>query len=126
MRSVLIVGEFALAVILLSGTGLLIHSFLLLQKENLGFTPANLLLATINLPSNDSRQAGSTDIFLQDVLAQVKSLPGVIDVAATGGSLFSDYTPNTDVIIEETAHLSHHLQTAPSTAGVVTETFFRQ
>jgi predicted permease len=125
MRSVLIVGEFALAVILLSGTGLLIHSFLLLQKENLGFTPANLLLATINLPRNDPRQVGSTNVFLQDVLAQVKSLPGVVDVAATGGSLFSDYTPNTDVITEEATHISHHVQTAPSTAGVVTETFFQ-
>jgi predicted permease len=124
MRPALIVIEFALAVILLSGTGLLIRSFLLLQKENLGFTPANLLLATINLPGSGPRQTGSTSIFLQDLLARVKSLPGVVDVAATGGTVFSDYTPNTDVITEEAARVSHHVQTEPSTAGVVTETFF--
>ena len=125
MRSALIVSEFALAVILLSGTGLLIRSFLLLQKENLGFTPTNLLFATINLPSDNPRQTGSTNIFLQDLLARVKSLPGVVDVAATGGSLFSDYTPNTDVITERAARLSHHVQAAPSTAGIVTEAFFQ-
>jgi putative ABC transport system permease protein len=62
---------------------------------------------------------------LQDLLARIKSLPGVVDVAATGGSLFSDYTPNTDVITEQAAHLSHHVQAAPSTAGIVTEAFFQ-
>ena len=125
LRSALIVGEFSLAVILLSGTGLLIRSFLLLQKENLGFTPVNLLVASINLPGGDSRPTGSTNVFLQDLMSRVKRLPGVMDVAATGGSLFSDYTPNTDVITEDKASLSHHVQTAPSTAGVVTETFFQ-
>jgi predicted permease len=38
LRSVLIVGEFALAVVLLSGTGLLVRSFILLQNDNLGLS----------------------------------------------------------------------------------------
>jgi putative ABC transport system permease protein len=124
MRSALIVSEFAVAVILLSGTGLLIRSFILLQKENLGFTPTNLLLASINLPVGESTQTASRNIFFEDALEQVKSVPGVADAAATAG-LFSDYTPNTDVISEESAHSSRSVQTAPTTLGIVSEAFFQ-
>lgn len=124
MRSALIVSEFALAVILLSGAGLLIRSFILLQKENLGFMPKNLLVASINLPINESMQTRSKNIFFDDALEQVKSVPGVADAAATAG-LFSDYTPNTDVITEQSAHSPRSVQTAPSTLGIASEAFFQ-
>lgn len=124
VRSALIVTEFALAVVLLAGTGLLVRSFIFLQNENLGFTPANLLIAHIHLPISELRQRGSINTSFQEALQAVRGVPGVADGAATGGSLFSDYTPNTDVITEESAHLSNRVQTAPSTLGVVSETFF--
>lgn len=124
IRSALIVSEFALAVILLSGTGLLLRSFILLQEENLGFIPTDLLAATINLPIDNSTQTGSTNIFFEDALEQIKSVPGVADAAATAG-LFSDYTPNTDVITEQSAYSSRSVQTAPTTLGIVSEAFFQ-
>ena len=109
MRSALIVSEFALAVILMSGAGLLIRSFILLQKQDLGFNPANLLVATIHLPIDGATGTSSNSIFFEDAVEQVKSTPGVADVAATGG-LFSNYTPNTDVITEQSAHSSRSVQ----------------
>jgi predicted permease len=114
MQSALIVGEFALTAILLSGTGLLVRSFLLLQQEKLGFTPENLLLANVRL----------AHLSFEDVLQRVRAVPGVKDAAATG-SLFSDYRPDTAVITEESAYRSHSDQTAPAALGIVTETFFQ-
>ncbi len=124
MRSTIIAGEFALAVVLLSGTGLLIRSFILLQKQDLGFQPANLLVASIQLPMNAASQSKPVNTFFEHALEQIDSLPGVANAAATG-SLFSNYTPNTDVIPEGSAQWSQSIQTAPSTLGIVSETFFQ-
>ncbi len=124
MRSALIIGEFALAVILLSGTGLLIRSFLLLEQENLGFTATNLLMATIHLPIDESAHIASTNLFFEDALERIKSVPGVADAAATG-SLLSDYTPNTEVITEQSGDAPRSVQTAPATLAIVSEAFFQ-
>jgi putative ABC transport system permease protein len=124
MRSSLVVSEFALAVILLLGGGLFVRSLLLLQRENLGFTSANLLVATLTLPMDETTQARAAKKSFEDVLEQVKTLPGVADAAVTG-SLFSDYTPNTQIVTEGTEHSSAKVQRVPSTLAIVSETFFR-
>jgi len=70
MRSLLLVGEIALALVLLSGAGLMINSLLRLQSVNLGFVPENLLTMTVY-----SRQARPE--FYEQLLARVQALPGV-------------------------------------------------
>ncbi len=121
MRSVLVMGEFAFAVILLSGAGLLLRSLILLQSEHLGFAPANLLMATVHLSLDESTQAKFGRTPFEDILEKVRSMPGIADAAVTG-ALFSNYTPNTDVFTDES---SRRVQTAPSTLEIVSETFFR-
>src|SRR6476620_8221242 len=49
-RSVLVVAEMALALMLLAGAGLLVRSFLLVQQVDPGFNPKNLLTAFVILP----------------------------------------------------------------------------
>jgi putative ABC transport system permease protein len=76
-RSLLIVFETAVAVVLLIGAGLLIRSYIRLQNVNPGFDAANVLTMRINLPRdkyNSSEKAGSFWGRLQESLA---SLPGV-------------------------------------------------
>ena len=60
LRDLLVAGEFALALILVSTAGLLIHSFLRLQAVELGFRPGHLLTMRIDLhvgKSNDQQAA---------------------------------------------------------------------
>jgi len=70
VRSLLVVGEIALALVLLSGAGLMINSLLRLQSVSLGFVPENLLTMTVY--SRDAKQE-----FYGQLLARVQALPGV-------------------------------------------------
>jgi putative ABC transport system permease protein len=70
VRSLLVVGEIALALLLLSGAGLMINSLLRLQSVNLGFVPENLLTMTVY-----SRDAEPE--FYERLLARVQALPGI-------------------------------------------------
>jgi putative ABC transport system permease protein len=70
VRSLLVVGAIALALVLLSGAGLMINSLLRLQSVNLGFAPENLLQMTVY--TRDAKPE-----FYEQVLARVQALPGV-------------------------------------------------
>jgi predicted permease len=73
IRGVLVIVEVALSVILLSGAGLLIHSFLRVQAVDSGFRPERVL--TMRVSSSGSRKANAA--FYGEVLDRVHSLPGV-------------------------------------------------
>jgi predicted permease len=78
-RGVLVVAETALAVVLLSAAGLLLKSFKALQSVDLGFRPEKVLTmkATVPAPIPAARQ------FFEDMLPQIRALPGVLAVGAT-------------------------------------------
>jgi putative ABC transport system permease protein len=85
LRSLLVVSQVALSLILLIGASLLMRSFVGLQSVNVGFNPRNLLVMNIALPpsrySTDSRVTG----FFDRLLAQVAVLPGVRSAAVSSG-----------------------------------------
>jgi putative ABC transport system permease protein len=85
-RGVLLVSEVALAVVLLLGAGLLMNSFLRLQRVDSGFNPANLLTAEVflggrtyweHVPGDKKRVKPQSDIYYQEILDNIRSLPGV-------------------------------------------------
>ena len=85
-RSLLVVSEVALALMLLIGAGLLINSFLRLQKTKLGFNPQNVLTMEIMLPflppspyaGDEQRMSG----FFTSALERIAALPGVTAAGA--------------------------------------------
>jgi len=82
LRSILIVGEIALSVVLLVGAGLLFRSFLQLQAVNTGFTSQQLL--TVRLSPAGSNYRGDADYiaFYNKVLQRISAIPGVESVGA--------------------------------------------
>ena len=95
LRSLLIVFEVSLTLILLVGAGLMVHSFLNLQEEDPGYDPSNLLTVRIFLqgPEYWERQAPEgmkvgprTDQFWEELLLRTKALPGVQSTATIGSS----------------------------------------
>jgi putative ABC transport system permease protein len=77
LRSLLIVAEVAVSVVLLVGAGLMIKSFVQLQSVNAGFDTRNLLTMEITLPPSRYGQNQQQIAFFQQALEQMKSLPGV-------------------------------------------------
>ncbi|HEY2460746.1 MAG TPA: ABC transporter permease [Candidatus Acidoferrum sp.] len=81
MRGILIASEVALAVILLAGAGLLLHSFEELQTVSPGFRAGGVLTASAALPQSQYAKGEDWARFYGQALERVKSLPGVIDAA---------------------------------------------
>lgn len=76
LRHALIVAEVALSVVLLTGAGLLIRSFLNLQKEGPGFSGATV---TMQLYSGDAQpdKVAQYQSRMRETIARVSALPGV-------------------------------------------------
>jgi predicted permease len=81
MRGALIVCEVALAVILLTGSGLLLRSFLELQSVYPGFRVSGILTATATLPQSQYTTPEQWARFFKQALERIKTLPGVTDAA---------------------------------------------
>jgi len=83
LRSTLVVGEFALALVLLIGAALLVQSFWRLQHVDLGFNPSSVLTARLWLPQPNLPETGpyfthdARVSFYTRVLDRIAALPGV-------------------------------------------------
>jgi putative ABC transport system permease protein len=77
VRSMLVVGELALALVLLIGAGLMIKSFMRLMDVRAGFNTESVLTAGIPLPSPKYDQPETQREFFGRVLEKVEALPGV-------------------------------------------------
>ncbi len=77
VQNLLIVSEMALALVLLVGAGLMIKSFVHLQNMNPGFDPGHVLTAFVGLPEAKYKDEAQLRDFFEQVLARVRTLPGV-------------------------------------------------
>jgi putative ABC transport system permease protein len=77
IHDALVVVEFALALVLLVGAGLLTRSFLQLMSPRPGFDTTNLLTLSVSFSSSPFREAERQPLFLDDLLGRVRSVPGV-------------------------------------------------
>ncbi len=82
-RSVLVVGEVAVALILLTGAGLLIESFGRLVQVNPGFSPHGLMTFPIALPPGRYAQPHRQVEFYRQLLEKVRAVPGVESAGLT-------------------------------------------
>jgi putative ABC transport system permease protein len=83
LRSTLVVVEVALSLILLVGAGLLMRSFVELQRVDLGLNPDNILVARLPLPRGQYETATAKHQFFRTLLARLHSLPGVVAATET-------------------------------------------
>lgn len=77
LRNGLVIAEVALALVLLSGAGLLIKSFARLQNVNPGFNPRNALTFEISLPKTQYPDDSSMIRFNDEAQRRIAALPGV-------------------------------------------------
>jgi putative ABC transport system permease protein len=79
-RSLLVVAEVMLSLLLLVGSGLLLRSFLLLQQVSLGFAPENVLVVYVSPPSDKYQETENHPPYAplyNQILERLRALPGV-------------------------------------------------
>jgi putative ABC transport system permease protein len=82
MLGALVIGEIALAIMLLVGSGLLVQAFRKVLAVDPGFRPQGVLTWALDLPDGKYKDGPSRDAFYHELIARVRNVPGVERVSA--------------------------------------------
>jgi len=129
LRSALVVGQFAVALVLLVGAALLVQSFWRLQRVSLGFNPSSVLTARLWLPQPNLPETGpyfthdARVSFYRRVLDRVAALPGVEAVGGITNLPLAGARGRTSFVVE--GRSSDEGDVASSEAALVTPGYFR-
>ena len=101
LRSIIVVTEVALSLMLLAGAGLVVASFKKVVGEHLGFEPAHALALEVFLPPDQYPPQDRTKerAFIQEVVSKLNALPGVTSAAATNYLPLSGFWGTTPFLI---------------------------
>ncbi len=82
LRAVLVVGELALGLVLLAGTGLLLKSLSRIGQVNPGFRPAGVMTAAVSLPAAQYSTPEKQIVFFRGIMDRLSHAPGVVSAGA--------------------------------------------
>jgi predicted permease len=85
LRRLLVIGEFALALALLTGAGLAIHSFWNLTNVDLGVNTTNIQTFSLPVPDARPKDPAVINAYYQQMIQSIKAVPGVLDAAVSVG-----------------------------------------
>lgn len=100
VRSLLVISEIALALVLLIASGLMIKSFVRLQNVNPGFNPENLITLELELPENKYADKERQAAFQKEIVQRIREIPGVQNTGAVNYLPFSGNELNSSLTIE--------------------------
>jgi len=100
LRSALVVGEIAIALMLLVACGLLLRSFEKMRSVDLGFRPDHVLIAAYSLPQKQYATQPAVDVFNDQLIRSVQQLPGVKSVGLTSFMPASGSNSNSTFIVD--------------------------
>ncbi len=83
LRSALVVGEIAVAMVLLAASGLLLRSFEKMRQVDLGYRPDHTLVAAYNLPREKYGTQSAVNEFNHELERRLQQLPGVKSAGIT-------------------------------------------
>jgi len=83
IRSLLVVSEIALALVLVTGAALLIRTFLKLQNVNTGFTTRNVLSASMSVNGSRFQRTEAVAQIVRDGRERLISVPGVVEASVS-------------------------------------------
>ena len=92
LRRTIVAAQLALVVVLLTGAGLLIRTFVTLRGTSLGFETRGVLTMNVQLPRAKYNQRQGADLY-QSFLDRVRAIPGVLS-ASTVTTMMLSTTPN--------------------------------
>jgi putative ABC transport system permease protein len=98
-RSLLVVGQTALAIVLLVGAGLMLRSLMCLTATAVGFEPANLLTLQVSAPQGVSPEAWNSAV--QRVEQTITAIPGVTSVCVADATPLSSSYDHSLVTLQQ-------------------------
>jgi putative ABC transport system permease protein len=118
LRSVLVVTEIAVALVLLTAAGAFMRSFQKMRDVNPGFRADHVLVAGYNLPSQQYPNPSASDAFNRSLLERLQAMPGVVAAGITTVLPASGFQGGSAYVLDETAHDTSggQLRVAPWTA----------
>jgi putative ABC transport system permease protein len=100
VRRGLVAAQLALVVVLLTSAGLLLRTWVTLQRVELGFSTDNMLTTTLQLPGAKYSQRAQVVQFYERLLDRLRAIPGV-EGAGTIETMMLSATPNsTNITVE--------------------------
>ena len=85
LRSLLVVAEIALSLVLLVGAGLMMRSFVSLQHVDAGINPNGVLTMNVSLPGAKYRAPEKRIAFFNQLLERIRAVPGVKSAGTNSG-----------------------------------------
>ncbi|HZS46959.1 MAG TPA: ABC transporter permease [Blastocatellia bacterium] len=83
LRSLLVISEVSLALMLTIGAGLLVKSFVMLRSVDLGFNPSNALVVGSSLPEASYRTVDQMRSYYQQACQKLSTIPSITSVGLT-------------------------------------------
>ncbi len=99
-RDALVVGQVALALVLLVGAGMFLASFRHVLAINPGFATKQVLTGSVAMPSIRYKSDGELESFMSRALEKIRSLPGVVAAGATDTIPLGDNASDSVILAE--------------------------
>ena len=125
LRSALVVGEVALAVMLTVSAGLLIRSLWKLGQVNPGFQPQQVLTLRVSPNQSLCRQREACIALYTELVRRARDIPGVLDAAAANTVPLDGNRPSTAVKVEGLPYVPAERASPLFWTGAVTPEYFR-
>jgi putative ABC transport system permease protein len=125
LRSGLLIAEVALSVVLLIGAGLLLRSFLEIERVDYGFDPDNLLMTYVTLPPARYSDTPLHIDFFRRTLERIEAVPGVRAAAGTTDAPAMGMSVTFSFAIEGRPRPGPTGREDPVPLGAVTSDYFR-
>jgi len=104
-RNALVVGQVAMALVLVVASGLMIRSFVALRAVEPGFRTGDALTFVVTIPSSVASDREATMAMWRQMRDGLESIPGVRDVASIRGLPLSGWQSNDPIFVEGRARV---------------------
>jgi putative ABC transport system permease protein len=109
IRRALVMGDFALAIILLAGAGLLVRSWWYVNSVDPGFRPERVVMMELSAPPTFRIPAQRTDLYHR-VLEQIQAVPGVENTGIIGDLFIANSREQVVTVERDEGTVSERLQ----------------
>ena len=101
LRSGLVVGQVALAMVLLTGAGLMLKSFERMSRVDLGYEAEGVLAVSMGLPASRFATGADRIAYYEELVARLGALPGVSSAGATDSPPLAGFDGDASFRIED-------------------------
>ena len=125
LRSAVAIVEIAVALVVLIGAGLLVRSFVAMNKVDLGFDPRHILVLRVELPSARYPKGAQINAFFGELASRLKALPGVESVGLGSSVLLSALPQSAALSVQGRPAQDPRARNAPVPYDSITPDFFK-